>query len=92
MARTNKKVPLRKCVVTQEMKPKNELVRIVRNKEGEVFVDETGKKNGRGAYVSKSLDVVESAQTNKSLERHLNTKIDSAVYERLKLVIEGKKN
>ncbi|MDL4840103.1 RNase P modulator RnpM [Aquibacillus rhizosphaerae] len=92
MARTNKKTPLRKCVVTQEMKPKKELIRIVRNKEGEVFVDETGKKNGRGAYVSKSSDVVNTAQKTKVLDRQLNTSIDNSIYEELKLIIEGNKN
>ncbi|WP_053219621.1 RNase P modulator RnpM [Virgibacillus senegalensis] len=86
-----RKVPLRKCVVTQEMKPKKELIRIVRNKEGEVFVDETGKKNGRGAYLTRSLEVVETAEKSGILNRHLNTEIDSSVYEQLKTVIEGKK-
>lgn len=50
---SNRKVPLRKCVATQEMKSKRELVRIVRSKEGEVSIDLTGKKSGRGAYLSK---------------------------------------
>ncbi|WP_082234159.1 RNase P modulator RnpM [Halobacillus massiliensis] len=85
-----KKPPLRKCVVTQEMKPKKELIRVVRNKEGEVFVDQTGKKNGRGAYVSKSLEVINKAEQQQSLNRHLNTKVDASVYEELKRVIEGK--
>ncbi|WP_077621930.1 RNase P modulator RnpM [Sediminibacillus massiliensis] len=88
---TTRKTPLRKCVVTQEMKPKKELIRIVRNKEGDVFVDETGKKNGRGAYVSRSLDVIESAQKSGVLKRHLNTEIEQDVYEQLKRIIEGNK-
>ncbi|MBM7572063.1 RNase P modulator RnpM [Aquibacillus albus] len=92
MAKTNKKIPLRKCVITQEMKPKKELIRVVRNKEGEVFVDITGKKNGRGAYLSKSMDVVESAQKSKALERHLNATIDDSLYEQLKNVVQGKKS
>ena len=46
-----KKIPLRKCVVTQELLPKKELLRVVKNKEGEVFVDESGQANGRGAYL-----------------------------------------
>lgn len=50
-----KKVPLRKCVATGEQLPKKELIRIVKNKEGEVSVDPTGKKNGRGAYLKRSL-------------------------------------
>ena len=45
-----KKIPLRKCVATQEQLPKKEIIRIVRNKEGQVFIDPTGKMNGRGAY------------------------------------------
>ena len=71
------------------MKPKQELIRVVRNKEGEVFVDITGKKNGRGAYVSNQLDVVEKAKKSNILERHLDTKIDDSVYEDLKAIIEG---
>ena len=89
MPKKNRKIPLRKCVVTQEMKPKQELIRVVRNKEGEVFVDITGKKNGRGAYVSNQLDVVEKAKKSNILERHLDTKIDDSVYEDLKAIIEG---
>ena len=52
---SNRKVPLRKCIATQEMKSKRELVRIVRSKEGEVSIDLSGKKSGRGAYLSKAL-------------------------------------
>ena len=54
-----KKVPLRKCVVTGEQLPKKELIRVVRNKEGEVFIDPTGKMNGRGAYLKLSHEVIE---------------------------------
>ncbi|MDC3414102.1 YlxR family protein [Aquibacillus sp. 3ASR75-11] len=86
-----KKVPMRKCVVTNEMKPKRELVRVVRNKDGEVFVDPTGKKNGRGAYVTKQFDVIDKAQTTKALERQLNTTIDPSIYKQLKQLIEGNK-
>ncbi len=57
MVNTRKKVPMRKCVATGEMKPKKELVRIVRSKEGEVSIDLTGKKSGRGAYLSKDKEV-----------------------------------
>ena len=57
-----KKVPLRKCVATGEQLPKKELIRIVKNKEGEVSVDPTGKKNGRGAYLKRSLDAIELAK------------------------------
>lgn len=90
MPKKNKKVPLRKCIVTQEMKPKQALIRIVHNKDGEVFVDPTGKKNGRGAYISNSLEVVEKAEKSNILDRHLQTKVDKSVYQQLKQVIEGK--
>ena len=50
-----RKIPLRKCLATNEQLPKKELIRVVRNKEGQVFVDATGKMNGRGAYLKRSL-------------------------------------
>ncbi|MED3660439.1 YlxR family protein [Ureibacillus sp. FSL K6-8385] len=80
---TKRKVPLRRCVVTGESFPKKELLRIVRTKEGEVFVDPTGKKSGRGAYVSKSEEVVEKARKSKVLERHLDVKIPDEIYDEL---------
>ncbi|RWZ60452.1 YlxR family protein [Halobacillus fulvus] len=88
MARS-KKTPLRKCVVTQDMYPKQQLIRVVRNKEGEVFVDESGKKNGRGAYLSRSLDVIERAESQQILNRHLNAKVDPDVYEQLKTIVKA---
>ena len=66
-----RKVPLRKCILTNEMHPKKELLRIVVNKENEIFVDPTGKKNGRGSYVVKDLEKVEAAREKKVLERKL---------------------
>ncbi|WP_117169674.1 RNase P modulator RnpM [Paraliobacillus sediminis] len=90
MPKKNNKIPLRKCIVTQEMKPKQALIRIVHNKDGEVFVDPSGKKNGRGAYISNSLEVVEKAEKSKVLDRHLQTNVDETVYQQLKQVIEGK--
>ncbi|GEL75837.1 RNase P modulator RnpM [Tenuibacillus multivorans] len=78
-----KKEPLRKCVVTQEMLPKKQLIRIVRNKDGEVFIDDTGKKNGRGAYLSKDKEVIEKAKKTNILQRHLNTTIESTLYDEL---------
>lgn len=55
---TRRKVPLRKCIATGEMKPKKEMVRIVRSKEGEVSIDPSGKKSGRGAYLSKDKEAI----------------------------------
>ena len=79
-----KKVPLRKCVATGEQLPKKELIRIVKNKEGEVSVDPTGKKNGRGAYLKRSLDAIEPAKKKKILNRVLDTEIPEEIYEELK--------
>lgn len=83
-----RKIPLRTCVVTKETLPKQELLRIVRTPEGDVEVDETGKKNGRGAYIKKDLGVLESAQKSKILEKKLECKIEDSVYEEIKNKIE----
>lgn len=80
---TNKKVPLRKCVATGEMFPKKEMIRVVRSKEGEVSVDPTGKKAGRGAYVSKTEQAVEIARKKNILGRQLEVTIPDEVYEEL---------
>ena len=80
---TNKKVPLRKCVVTGEMLPKKSMIRIVRSKGCVVSVDPTGKMSGRGAYVWKSEEVVEMARKKNSLERQLDVKIPDEIYEEL---------
>lgn len=83
------KVSLRKCVVTQEMKPKNELFRVVRSPEGEILIDETGKKSGRGAYVSKDEKVIRLAKEKNSFSSHLNAKVSASIYnELLKLAKE----
>lgn len=92
MARKQRKIPQRKCVVTNEMKPKKEMIRIVRNKEGEVFVDPTGKKNGRGAYLTIELDVIEKAEKEKVLEKVFNVSIEPAIYEELRQLAEKKEN
>lgn len=88
---TQKKIPMRKCVATNEMFPKKEMIRIVRSKEGEVSVDPTGKKSGRGAYLSKSLEAIEAAKKKNSLGTQLETKIPDAVYEELIIFIEREK-
>ncbi len=80
-----KKIPLRKCVATQEQLPKKELIRVVRNKEGEVFVDPTGKMNGRGAYLKRSYEAIDLAQKKGALKRSLEADIPDSIYEELKL-------
>jgi predicted RNA-binding protein YlxR (DUF448 family) len=77
----HKKIPMRTCVVTHEKCEKKDLLRVVRNNEGMVFVDETNKANGRGAYLKKDKEVILKAQKTKILERHLNTKIEDEIYE-----------
>ncbi|OPJ61809.1 RNase P modulator RnpM [Clostridium oryzae] len=79
-----KKIPLRMCTGCMEMKPKKELVRIVKNKEGEVSIDLTGKKPGRGAYICKDIQCLEKAFRTKKLEKNLEIKISDELYERLK--------
>ncbi|AIE59691.1 hypothetical protein BMMGA3_06315 [Bacillus methanolicus MGA3] len=86
-----KKVPMRKCVATGEMKPKKELVRIVRSKEGVVSIDPTGKKSGRGAYLSKDKEAILLAKKKNILANHLQTTIDETIYDELLELIEKEK-
>ncbi len=84
----NKRIPLRTCVVTKEQFPKQELLRIVKDKEGNVSVDLTGKLNGRGAYIKKDLEVLEKAKKTKVLENKLECSIEDNIYEEIKNIIE----
>ena len=84
----NRKIPLRTCVITKEKLPKKELLRIVRTPEGEVVVDETGKINGRGAYIKKDISVLEKVKNSNILENRLECSIDENIYEEIKKVIE----
>jgi len=77
------KIPLRKCVITNEQLPKRELIRVVKNKEGLVSIDLTGKVNGRGAYLKKDKKVILKAIKTKKLDRHLETKIPEEIYNEL---------
>lgn len=78
-----RKEPLRKCVVTGEMKTKKEMIRIVRNKENEVFIDETGKANGRGAYVSLDPAVVKEAKEKNVISSALKVSVPAEFYDEL---------
>ena len=84
----NKKIPMRTCVVTKESLAKKDLLRIVRTPYGEVVADETGKLNGRGAYIKRDLDVLEQARKTKILEKRLECEIEDSVYEDIKKIIE----
>ena len=83
-----KKIPLRTCVVTKEKLPKKELLRIVRTPSDEVVVDESGKLNGRGAYIKKDVQVLEQAKKKKILERHLECTIEESVYDDIREKLE----
>lgn len=82
-----KKIPMRTCVVTKEKFPKMELVRVVRTPEGEVIVDLKGKANGRGAYLKKDLEVINKAEKNKVLNRHLETVVPDSIFEELRSLL-----
>lgn len=84
-----KKVPERTCVVSHEKLPKNELIRIVNNKEQGVIVDLTGKVNGHGVYIKKDIDVLNKAKKSNILEKSLDTKIDCKVYEEIENIINS---
>ncbi len=83
-----KKIPMRSCVITHEKCEKRELLRIVKDKDGVVSVDLTGKMNGRGAYLKKDLEVLEKAKKTKALEKHLETSIPDSIYESIEKIIK----
>lgn len=83
-----KKIPLRMCLGCQVMKPKKELIRIVKNKENEISVDFTGRKPGRGAYICKSTECLSKAVKAKRLERAFETTISEDIYGTLKEQLE----
>lgn len=84
-----KKIPLRTCVVTGEKFPKKELLRIVRTKEGNILTDETGKINGKGAYIKKDINVLEKAIKTKRLSQKLECEIPDSIYEEIKKIINN---
>ena len=83
-----RKIPLRLCVITKEQLPKQELLRVVKTPEGEVKVDETGKLNGRGAYIKKDIAVLEKAIKSKLLDKRLECTISDSVYDEIRKIIE----
>ncbi|MEG0526404.1 RNase P modulator RnpM [Amedibacillus sp. YH-ame10] len=84
-----KKIPMRRCLATQESLPKKELIRIVRTPEGVVEIDESGKKNGRGAYLKRSVEAVELAKKKKALSRALECEIPDEIYSQLTEMFTG---
>ena len=84
-----KKVPMRMCVACREMKPKKELIRVVRTPEGEIFADETGRKNGRGAYLCRAEACFNKAVKTRALERALEQPLSEEAAAYLRQVIFG---
>lgn len=78
--KNKKKIPLRRCLATNDQLPKKDMFRIVRTPEGEVKIDQTGKLNGRGAYISKSEKAINLARTKKVLDRHLEIEVKNEIY------------
>ncbi len=86
---THRSIPMRKCTGCNEMKPKKELVRVVRSPEGEVSLDLTGKKPGRGAYVCRDAACLSKARKAGRLERAFSCEIPPDVYERMEEELKG---
>ncbi|MBO5397853.1 MAG: YlxR family protein [Clostridia bacterium] len=83
-----KKIPQRTCLVTREKLDKKDLIRIVRTPEQNIIIDETGKANGRGAYLKKDIEVIEKAKKSKVLEKALNVEIPNEIFDELKELIK----
>lgn len=86
-----KKIPMRQCLGCREMKPKRELIRVVRSPEGEISLDFKGKAPGRGAYICPAQACLKQAIKAKALERAFSTQIPEAVYEKLNEEMEAEK-
>ena len=84
-----RKVPMRQCIGCREMKNKKEMIRILRMTEGDIVMDATGKKNGRGAYICPSRECFQKAVKSKGIERSLKMAIPREVYETLEKEIEA---
>ena len=78
-----KKTPMRKCTGCGEMKDKKEMIRVIRNDEGKLELDMTGRKNGRGAYICNDLECLRKARKNKGLERSFKMPVPPEVYEQI---------
>lgn len=84
-----KKIPMRMCLGCQEMKPKKELIRVVKNKENVISLDFVGKKPGRGAYICRDMRCFEKMKKGKKLERAFETAISQEIYAALEQQLEG---
>ncbi|MEJ6400721.1 RNase P modulator RnpM [Nicoliella lavandulae] len=78
-----RKIPMRKDIVTGEMAPKKELIRVVRDKEGNVSIDKTGKQSGRGAYISMDVEIAKQAKSKKTFNKVFEVDVDDQFYDEL---------
>lgn len=84
-----RKIPLRTCVVTNEKLDKRDMLRIVKDKEGNVSIDLTGKMNGRGAYIKRDVKVLDEAIKKRSLEKKLECNISEDIYNNIRNILEN---
>ncbi|MBQ6126963.1 MAG: YlxR family protein [Erysipelotrichaceae bacterium] len=84
-----KKIPMRRCLATNQSFPKKDLLRIVRTPEGEAKVDLTGKLNGKGAYLSRSMEALQIARKKKVFDRALEIEIPEEIYQEIERIING---
>jgi predicted RNA-binding protein YlxR (DUF448 family) len=85
---SGKKIPLRQCIGCGEMKSKKEMIRVIKTAEGEILLDATGRKNGRGAYLCPSMECFKKAVKGRGLERSFKMAIPREVYETLEKEME----
>ena len=83
-----RKVPMRKCIVSQTMFPKKELVRVVKSKEGQISIDPSGRQNGRGAYIGLDRNLALEAKKKRTFDRAFSMKVDDAFYDELYAYID----
>lgn len=87
-----KKIPLRMCLGCNEMKPKKEMIRMVKSSEGDISLDFTGKKSGRGAYICRNTECFQKARKARRFEKSLSCKIDDSVYEVMENELSSENN
>lgn len=90
MVQRRRKIPMRKDIVTGEMFPKKELVRVVKNKENEIAIDPTGKQNGRGAYIQLDVATAKKAKENHTFDKAFGVKIADDFYDKLIAYVDHK--
>lgn len=84
-----KKLPMRMCLGCNEMKPKRELIRVVKSQDGEISLDLTGRKSGRGAYICRNIECLKSARKARRLEKSFSCRISDEVYDSMEVELEN---